>query len=164
MRTRTLRSVVYLGAVFGLVAALYAAAEVYDATLSKACSFNGVVSCNIILESGKTSVLSVPDWAIGVAGFVLILACAILAERFRADRRFTYLLAAVTTAGVAFSLYFLYVEVFEIGGICPVCVSAYAMGWLAWAGSLGLTRKAIRRAQARGPETRTAGSSAGSGP
>jgi uncharacterized membrane protein len=157
MRTRSLRSVVYLGAVFGLIASLYAAAEVADAALAKACSLNGVVSCSTILDSGKTTVLGIPDWSIGVAGFVVILACAVLAERFRKDLRFTYLLALVTTAGVAFSLYFLYVEVFEIGGICPVCVSAYAMGWVAWGGALGLTRKALRRERRDGADARPSG-------
>jgi uncharacterized membrane protein len=145
MRTRNLRSLVYFGGGFGLIAAIYAAAEVYDAALSKACSFNGVVSCSFILESGKTSVLSIPDWAIGVAGFALILTLGVLAERYRRDPRFTYLLAGVTTVGVALSLYFLYVEVFEIGGICPVCVTAYLFGWVAWAGAVGLARKAYRR-------------------
>jgi uncharacterized membrane protein len=151
MRTRNLRSLVYFGGGFGLIASTYAAAEVYDTGLSKSCSFNGVVSCNLILESGKTTILSVPDWVFGVVGFVLILTLAILAERYRRDSRFTYLLAAVTTLGVALSLYLLYVEVFEIGGICPVCVSAYILGWVAWGGAIGLAQKAYRRDR-RGPE------------
>ncbi len=145
MRTRTLRSMVYFGGGFGLIASLYAAGEVYDAELSKACSVNGVVSCNLILESGKTTVLGIPDWSVGVAGFVLILILGVLAERYRKELHWTYLLGLVTTVGVAFSLYFLYVEVFEIGGICPVCVTAYIFGWLACAGALGLVQRAYRK-------------------
>lgn len=136
---------VYFGGGFGLIASLYAAGEVYDAELSKACSVNGVVSCNLILESGKTTVLGIPDWLVGVVGFIAILVLAALAERYRKDPRWTYLLALLTTVGVAASLYFLYVEVIEIGGICPVCVSAYAFGWLAWAGALGLALRAYRK-------------------
>jgi uncharacterized membrane protein len=145
MRTPTLRSIVYFGAGLGLIASVYAAAEVHDASLSRACSFNGVVSCNLILESGKTTVLGIPDWSLGIAGFILILAAGALAEWYRRDDRFTYALLAVTSAGVALAAYLLYVEVFEIGGICPVCASAYFFGVVAWAGAVGLARKAYRR-------------------
>lgn len=145
MRTRTLRTLVYVGGALGLIASGYAAAEVYVAGLSQACSVNGVVSCNVILDSGKTTTLGIPDYAFGVAGFVAILVLGILAEQRRRDSRWTYLLAGLTTAGVALSLYFLYVEVVEIGGICPVCVAAYLFGGLAWMGAIGLVVKAYRR-------------------
>jgi uncharacterized membrane protein len=147
MRTRSLRALVYFGGGLGFIASVYAAAEVVDTSLSKACSFNGVVSCNFILDSGKTTTLGVPDYAWGLAGFIAILALGVLAERFRRDARWTYLLLGVTTAGVALALYLLYVEVFEIGGICPVCVSAYLFGGVAWAGAIGLATKARRRSR-----------------
>jgi uncharacterized membrane protein len=145
MRTRSFRELVYFGAGLGLITSVYAAAEVYDAALSKACSFNGVVSCNIILESGKTSILGIPDWAFGVGGFVLILVVGGWAEYYRRDPRVTYGLLGVTSLGVALAAYLLYVEVFEIGGICPVCVSSYFFGVLAWVGAVGLARRAYRR-------------------
>ena len=146
MRTRSFRELVYFGGGLGLIASVYAAAEVHDASLSKACSFNGVVSCNLLLESGKTTVLGIPDWSFGVAGFALILVVGALAEWYRRDPRVTYALLAVTSLGVALAAYLLYVEVFEIGGICPVCATAYFFGVVAWCGAVGLARKAYRRA------------------
>src|SRR5580658_2040755 len=131
MRTRTYRSVVYFGAGLGLIAALFAAAEFYDTELTKACTFSAYWSCGRIANSGLTTTLGVQDWIWGVVGFVLILLFAALAERRRRDARMTYLLLLVTTVGVALSLYFLYVEVVQIGGLCPVCVSAYLLGWVA---------------------------------
>jgi uncharacterized membrane protein len=154
MRTRNLRSAVYLGGGLGLLAALFAAAEVYDSALTKICSFGSKVSCGAVATSGKTFTLGVPDWAWGVAGFVVILVLAGLAEQRSKDSRIAYLLLAVTTAGVALAVYLLYVEAVEIGAICPVCVSAYLFGFVAWAGAVGLARKAYRRDH-REPEKAT---------
>jgi uncharacterized membrane protein len=77
---------------------------------------------------------------------------AAIAERRRKDARLSYLLLAVTSAGVALAAYFLYVEVVEIRGICPVCVTAYLFGVLAWVGSAGLARRAYRRDHPPSPE------------
>jgi uncharacterized membrane protein len=151
MRTSTYRSVVYFGGLFGLLVAIFAAAEFFDAQLTKACSFSAYFSCGKIANSGLTTTLGIQDWQWGVAGFILILVVAALAEQRRRDARFTYLLLLVTTAGVALALYFLYVEVVEIGGLCPVCVASYVLGGVAWVGSIGLARKAYRRAH-RAPD------------
>jgi uncharacterized membrane protein len=151
MRTRSLRELVYFGAGLGLIASVYAAAEVQDASLSKACTFSAFFSCGKILGSGKTTLLGIPDWSVGIAGFILILVVGVMAERYRKDPRVTYALLGVTSLGVALAAYFLYVELAEIGGLCPVCVTAYFFGVLAWLGAVGLARKAYRRAH-RAPE------------
>jgi uncharacterized membrane protein len=156
MRTRSFRALVYVGGGLGLIAATFAAGEFFDAQLTKACSVNGFFSCSLIAQSGKTSTLGIPDWIWGIAGFVVILALAVLAERRRKDSRMAYALLAVTTAGVALSLYLLYVELVEIGGLCPVCVTAYLLGGVAWVGSVGLAVRAYRRDH-RAPETEAVG-------
>ena len=145
MRTRTARSLLYLGGGLGLIISLFTAAEFYDESLTKACSFNGFFSCAAIAHSGKTSTLGIPDWAWGVGGFIVILALAALAERWPKDSRWAYLVLLVTSAGVAASLYFLYVELGEVGALCPVCASAYVMGVVAWVGAIGLAQRAYRR-------------------
>jgi uncharacterized membrane protein len=145
MRTRRLRTLVYVGAALGLIAATYAGAEFYDASLTSSCTVNLVISCSKIANSGRTTTFGLQDWVWGVGGFVLLLLLGVLAERRRKDSRVAYTLAAVSTAGVALSLYFLFVEVVQIQGICPVCVSAYVCGWVVCVGALGLARKAYRR-------------------
>jgi uncharacterized membrane protein len=147
MRTRDLRSVVYLGGALGLMAALFAAAEFFSPGLTKICSFGQKVSCGAVANSGKTVTLGIPDWIWGIAGFVVILVLAILAERRPRDARVPYVLLLVTTAGVGLAVYLLYVEVVEIGAICPVCVTAYLFGVVAWAGAIGLARKGYLRAR-----------------
>ncbi|HLM91985.1 MAG TPA: vitamin K epoxide reductase family protein [Thermoplasmata archaeon] len=145
MRTRTYRSLVTLGGGLGLIASIYAALEVYYASLAGACSITAYVNCGKILNSGKTTTLGISDWIWGVAGFVVILALAILTEQYRRDPRLPYVLLTVTTAGIGLSVYFLYVEVVEIHGLCPVCAAAYLCGVIAWVGAIGLARKTYRR-------------------
>ncbi len=151
MRTRNWRSVVYLGAAFGLVTSLFATAEFFDAALRQICSAGSFFSCSLIDESGKTTTLGVPDYLWGIAGFVAILVVAALAELHSRDLRYTYALVGLTTAGVALSAYFLYVELAEIHGLCPVCLTAYLFGWLCWIGSLAILRRLRLRARKLAP-------------
>jgi uncharacterized membrane protein len=151
MRTRTYRTLVELGGVLGLLAAIFAALEVYVAGLSKICSFSSSFSCATVLDSGKTTTLGIPDWTWGVVGFLAILVVAGIASRRRKDVRVTYGLLLLTTAGVALSAYFAYVEVAEIHALCPVCLTAYFFGFVAWVGAVGLASRAYRRSH-RTPE------------
>lgn len=145
MRTRTYRSLVELGGVLGLLVAIFAALEFYDASLSKICSFSSAFSCYTVLSSGKTTTLWVQDWVWGIVGFLAILVIAAIASRRRKDTRVTYGLLLLTSAGVALAAYFFYVEVAEIHALCPVCLTAYFFGFVAWFGAIGLARKAYRR-------------------
>jgi len=145
MRTRTYRTLVELGGLLGLLVAIFAALEVYVAGLSKICSFSAFVSCGAVLESGKTTTLGVPDWVWGIVGFVAIVVLAALASQHRKDARIAYALFGVTSAGVALAAYLFYVEVGEIHAVCPVCVTAYAFGVIAWVGAFGLARRAYRQ-------------------
>lgn len=151
MRARTCRSLLALGGALGLVVSIFAALEFYYASLSAICTVNGFVSCALIAHSGKTTTLGIQDYDWGIAGFVAILLLAAVSERRRQDDRITYLLFALTSAGIALSVYFLYVELVEIHGLCPVCLSAYVFGVAAWVGSFGLAQRAYRRSH-RAPE------------
>jgi len=149
MRTRSIRSVIYLAAGLGLILSLFATAEAYDTSLSGLCSVNSYVSCGAVLSSGLTTLLGVPDFAWGLGGFVLILVVAALAERNRRDPRWTYALLAVTTLGVAVALTLLYVELALIHAICPVCAAAYLMGGVSWVGAVAVVFRLRERARKR---------------
>jgi uncharacterized membrane protein len=145
MRNRSLRSLVYFAAGLGLVVSLFAALEFFDAALRSVCSVGSFFSCSLIDNSGKTTTLGVPDYLWGIGGFVLILVVAALAEQRPKDLTRSYLLLGVTSAGVALSAWLIYVELALIGGLCPVCLSAYFFGALAWVGSVDLTLRLRRR-------------------
>jgi len=140
MQLRTIRSIIYLGAGLGIITALFAAAETTNASLRAVCSINSFFSCSKVDTSNFTSTLGIPDYLWGIGGFILIFLVAAIAESRPRDRRWEYFLVFVTTAGLAVAAYFLYVELALIGAFCVVCGSSYAMGLVAWGGSLALVR------------------------
>ncbi len=138
MRTRNLRSLIYLAGGIGLVVSFFAAAEFFDASLRAICSVNSFFSCALVDQSSKTTTFGIQDYLWGIGGFVVILAVAGVAEKRPREVVWAYALLLLTTLGVAISLYFLYVELAEIHALCPVCVAAYAFGGITWVGSIFL--------------------------
>ena len=153
MRTRTIRSAIYLAAGLGLIVSIFTYFEQFEASLLSLCTVNAFVSCSAVARSGKTTVLGVPDSFVGIGGFLLILVLAAVAESRRRDLRWPYLLLFFTTAGVGFSGYFAYVELFQINALCPVCLAAYVFGFIAWFATIALVRKLRAKARAREAET-----------
>jgi len=141
MRTRTLRSAIYLAAGIGLLVSIFAAAEFFDASLEALCSVNSFFSCALVDQSGKTTTLGIQDYLWGIGGFVVMFVFAAIAEKRPREVLWAYGLALVTTVGVALSLYFLYVELTEIHALCPVCITAYLFGGIVWVGAIALVRK-----------------------
>jgi uncharacterized membrane protein len=151
MRLRSIRSLIYFAGGLGLILALFAAAEFADPSLASVCSFSAFFSCGAVAKSGLTTTLGIQDWIWGIIGFVAILVVAGLAESHRKDLRYAYALLLLTTAGVGLAIYLLYVELFRIGALCPVCATAYGFGAIAWVGSILLVRRMRQRAVAPGP-------------
>ncbi len=141
MKTSSVRSAILLAGLIGLLVSLFATAEFLQTSLRSFCSISSFFSCSLVDQSGKTTTLGIPDYLWGIGGFVLILVVAGVAERRPEDTRPAYLLLAITTAGVAVSLYFLYVELVEIDAMCVVCLAAYIFGFLAWGGAISLVGK-----------------------
>jgi uncharacterized membrane protein len=166
MRTRDIRSVIYLSAGFGLITAIFTYLETVEAGLQKYCTLNSYVSCSAVANSGKTTLLGIPDSLVGVGGFILIIGVAAIAESRRREILWPYLLLFVTSSGVAISLYFAYLEFAVIHALCPVCFTAWVFGWIAWVGALLLVRKVRAKARARAlePSTGTPSGSKSSSP
>ena len=146
MRTSQIRSVLFLSAALGLLVSLFAAAEFVDASLRGICSVNSFFSCAMVDESGKTTTLGIQDYLWGIGGFVVIFAVAALWERRPRDMRWGYALVSITSAGVALSLYFLYVELAEIHALCLVCAATYLLGTSAWVAAVALAVRTRRGA------------------
>lgn len=157
MKTANVRSVIILAGLLGLLVSVFAAAEFYQASLRSVCSINSFFSCSLVDQSGKTSTLGVPDYLWGIGGFVAILIVAGIAERRPKDLRPTVALLALTTGGVALSMYFLYVELVEINALCLVCAAAYLFGVVAWAGSISLVGRTRAPPPAAEPHTKPSG-------
>ena len=149
MRTRSIRSVIYFAAGLGLIVSIFTYLESLEASLQALCTVNAFVSCSAVARSGKTTLFGISDSFIGIGGFVLILLVAGIAEARRREMLWSYLLLVLTTGGVALSFYFGYVELGEIHALCPVCLTAYVFGFIAWGGSIALVQKLRAKARAR---------------
>jgi uncharacterized membrane protein len=141
MRAETAHAVLLLVVVAGLGFAVFAAAETYIPSLRSACSFNVFFSCSKVDNSAYTNTFTIPDWKIGVAGFLLLLALEVpLYLTWRRDLLTGVLV--VSGVGVLVALYLGYVELAVIGALCPVCFGTYLLDgvafllstWLFWKG------------------------------
>ncbi len=138
MKTSSLRTLVYLAGGLGLLVSIFAAAEFYVASLQSVCTINSFFSCATVSRSGHTETFGIPDYLWGIGGFVAILLVAGFAERRAEDRRLALGLVALTSAGVGFTIYFLYVQLAIIHAFCVVCATADLFGWIAWVGAIVL--------------------------
>jgi len=161
MRTRSIRSVIYFAAGLGLITSIFTYVESLEASLQSLCTVNAFVSCSAVAHSGKTTLFGISDSFIGIGGFILILVVAAIAESRRREMLWPYLLLFLTTGGVALSFYFGYVELGEIHALCPVCLTAYVFGFIAWGGSIALVQKLRAKARARAAREATGTPSAG---
>jgi uncharacterized membrane protein len=124
MRSETLHAILPLAIVAGLAFSLFAAAESADPALQGICSVNSFISCHKVDVSNYTTTFGIPDYALGIAGFVLLFALDIPVYRLGRGR-WLDALTVVSGLGFAFSLYLGYLELVKIGALCLVCFGAY---------------------------------------
>lgn len=86
----------------------------------------GTGECERVQTSKWAEILGVPVAAYGVAAYLalLVIAMAGLSEQRLADPRPTKWLLIVSGAGVAFSVYLTWLELFVIHAICRWCVAS----------------------------------------
>lgn len=155
MKTRTIRTVIYLAAGLGLIVSIFTYLEAVEVSLQSLCTVNAFVSCTAVANSGKTTTFGISDSFIGIGGFILIFIVAAVAETRRRELLWPYLLLLITTAGVGFSIYLGYVELVEINALCLVCLTAYVFGVVAWVGTILLVRRLRAKARSRTSEIST---------
>ena len=119
-------------AIAGMVVSVLAL-RVHYSTESAPCSINEKWDCGIVNHSPYAEIRGVPVAAIGIAGYLLIAALAIL-------RRRGLLLLAVLI-GMAFALYLTNIEAKVLGVYCVYCVISQgiiaallllSIGWVVW--------------------------------
>jgi uncharacterized membrane protein len=89
----------------------------------------GSGSCETVQLSRWGDFLGLPvaAWGVGYYAIVLMLAFAGVQERFEASARLTKALVYVTGAGLLFSLWLTYLELFVIHAICRWCLGSAAI-------------------------------------
>ncbi len=137
-----LHRLVFAFIVAGLALSLYATAESIDPSLQSSCTVNAFLSCAAVQQSGLTTLGPIPDWALGVGGFslLLVLDCFLLRTY---ETRWLYALLAVATVGLAIAAVLAYIELALIRALCPVCLVTYVADLGALVTALGILR--VRR-------------------
>jgi uncharacterized membrane protein len=124
MRAETVHAVLLMGILVGLAFSVFAAYETLNPSIEGVCSVNSYISCQKIDTSGHTSTLGIPDYLWGVGGFLLLLLLDIPLYRTW-KRQWLLPVTALSLVGALFSIYFGYIELVVIQGLCLVCLSAY---------------------------------------
>lgn len=140
MRAQTVHTVLLLAAFAGLVVSGWAAYESTHPAVQGTCTVSAFFSCAAVDQSAYTTVLGVPDWLVGVGGFVLLIALDI--PLYRTWKR-PWLLAVTGFAalGLGAAAYFAYVELALIGAFCLVCFSAYVADAVVFGAAVYLLRR-----------------------
>lgn len=121
---RTLHRALLLAIVAGLAFSLYAAFEVLDPALQASCSVTPYFSCRAVDQSGYTHLGPLPDWSVGLGGFLLLLALDLpLLSSY--DPRLLNGVVAVSAVGAVVALGLGYLELDVIRALCPICLGAY---------------------------------------
>ena len=96
-----------------------------DAALS--CDFSLLVQCGANLGSWQGSVFGFPNPLIGLGGFAAPLAVGVaLLAGARFDRWFWAVFNAGVAGALAFCIWLMVQSIFELGTLCPWCMSTWA--------------------------------------
>ena len=101
-------------AVLGVIVSSLALREHYRMYGDAPCSINERWDCGVVNHSPYAMLAGIPVAAIGIAGYILMAALALL--------RSYRLLLVPTFAGLAFSLYLANIEAHVLGVWCVYCV------------------------------------------
>jgi uncharacterized membrane protein len=141
MKAESVHAALLLLVIAGLGLATFATLESSIPALQNSCSVSAFFSCHAVDTSGHTMIAWVPDWSIGLGGFLVLLALEI--PLFRTWRRDLLTgVVAVSGLGLLVSVYLGYVELDVIHALCPICFSTYVVDglvfllslWLFWTG------------------------------
>jgi uncharacterized membrane protein len=85
--------------------------------------------CDVVNNSVYSQISGVPISVIGLAGYLLLLALTLAALRTagRTRRQILLLSFVLSLAGVAFSAYLTYLEIYVIEALCAWCVASAAI-------------------------------------
>jgi len=137
------RQAIALLALVGLFVALY--------LWLHALGFGGAIKCG---ASGGCETVQTSQWAVflgfpvaiyGVAGYLVVLVVALLALRpaALAERKWNVVLTGLATAGLLFTAYLTYLELFVIHAICRWCVGSAIVITLIWIVALTALRRPL---------------------
>lgn len=127
---RTLRRIILLLALIGLLLSLYLFKEHLLPSGKSFCDINQKISCDIVNRSPYAEILGVPVSLLGILYYLALLVLLLYPRRVacliaRGDAALLWrLLQAALGVGFLFSLYLTAIEAFVLGVWCPLCVAS----------------------------------------
>ncbi len=116
----------------GFADATYLTVEHYT-SFSLPCTITS--GCETVTNSVYSTMLSIPVALLGALYYVGMLLAVYVILEFGAKHYLKYV-AIASTAGFAFSLWFVYVQIFLIGAICQYCMISAFTSTLLFAASM----------------------------
>lgn len=111
-------------ALAGMIVSAISLQRHYAKSATAFCDFGERFNCDVVNRSEYSSVMGIPVAGIGITGYGVLLALAII-YRSRAETPLRLLLVSV--AGLVFALYLTYVEGYVLETWCILCLSSLAL-------------------------------------
>jgi uncharacterized membrane protein len=109
------------------------------------CTIGETFNCDVVNKGAFSRMFGIPVSLIGVGGYVLLCASALLALKDPKDRGLKAFLALSAAGGLAFSLYLTSLEAFVLHTWCLVCLSSQAVILTVFVLSLAIVYHAFRK-------------------
>jgi uncharacterized membrane protein len=116
---KTTKTVILVLSALGIAVSLYLTYLYFSNSPSAFCLEGS--GCDTVRESPYSRILGIPVSLLGVIGYSLIFALALISISYQARWILLYFLSL---AGATFSLYLTYVELFVIKAICAYCLAS----------------------------------------
>jgi uncharacterized membrane protein len=111
----------------GVAVAVYLLIERLTTTKALVCPEGSVVNCQKVTQSAQSVFLGVPVTVWGLAFFIGMLALTLPFAWRSGVAWVSPLRIGSAAAGVAFVLYLIYVELFELNAICLWCTAVHVL-------------------------------------
>lgn len=109
--------------VLGAIDTGYLTAKHYSGAALTCGVFNG---CDTVTTSAYSTMFGIPLALLGF-GYYLALTALIIAYAIKKDTRYLYAVAAISGAGLIFSLWLVYLQLFVIKALCSYCLFSVAV-------------------------------------
>jgi uncharacterized membrane protein len=109
----------------GLGISAYLTAVHYTSTTLLACSASGLIDCERVVTSARSTMFGVPVAVAGMAWFLVMGTLSVPPAWRSRSPLVVRSRAMVAATGMAFVLYLVYVELFVVGAVCLWCTAAH---------------------------------------
>jgi vitamin-K-epoxide reductase (warfarin-sensitive) len=115
--------VIVLVALVGIVLSAVSLVDHYKKSPSEFCDIDQTFNCDIVNRSMYSKLFGVPVAAIGLVGYILLLALS----RFNREKKlYSAVLILGSLIGLGFSIYLTYIEVHLLATYCVLCLGSLA--------------------------------------